>query len=179
MQKRTARRTDYEKLYDFYRRVTEQQASDTYGPDWHLGIYPSAQDLKDHIANKEFYIGLIDEEIAAAGVLTGGEDPIYAKANWPIRHDDEQITVLHLFAVDPKQRGKGCSGEMLKYLITKARKKGFKAIHLDVVEGNLPAEKLYRKHGFEYTQTIEVCYEDTGLIRVDLFSRELTVENDV
>jgi len=47
------------------------------------------------------------------------------------------------------------------------------------VEGNLPAEKLYRKHGFEYTQTIEVYYEDTGLIRVDLFSRELTVENDV
>ena len=33
---------------------------------------------------------------------------------------------------------------------------------LDVLEGNLPAEKSYVKVGFEYVGTVPMFYEDTG-----------------
>ena len=42
---------------------------------------------------------------------------------------------------------------------------GMKAVRLDVLKGNLPAEKLYEGEGFTYVDTVKLFYEDTG--RVD------------
>ena len=45
---------------------------------------------------------------------------------------------------------------------------------LDVVTGNLPAERLYQKHSFLFCEERKVYYEDTGEICVRLYERELT-----
>lgn len=37
-----------------------------------------------------------------------------------------------------------------------------KTIRLDVLEGNIPAERAYLKMGFQYLDTIQMFYEDTG-----------------
>ena len=42
---------------------------------------------------------------------------------------------------------------------------GMKALRLDVLTGNVPAEKLYEGAVFRYVDTVKLFYEDTG--RVD------------
>lgn len=168
MEKRLATINDLDNLKNFYQEVIDHQEKDDYGADWHMGVYPSDQDFLSHINNKEFYIGLDNDNIAAATVLTNGDDPIYSKVVWHHPVDSEDVTIIHLFTVSPNYRRKGYSKEMLEYIIALARDKGFKAIHLDVAYGNIPAEKLYAKLGFELTDTLEVYYEDTGDMKVDV-----------
>jgi ribosomal protein S18 acetylase RimI-like enzyme len=38
-----------------------------------------------------------------------------------------------------------------------------KAIRLDVLGSNTPAQKLYANMGFQYRDTIKLFYEDTGM----------------
>ena len=44
-----------------------------------------------------------------------------------------------------------------------------KAIRLDIIEGNLPAEKAYTKFGFSYRETVKMFYDDTGWMDFKLF----------
>ena len=44
-----------------------------------------------------------------------------------------------------------------------AREKGWKALRLDVLEGNEPALRLYERAGFVYIEAKKIWYESTGL----------------
>ena len=98
---------------------------------------------------------------------------MYADAAWLSDYRGEDAAVIHLFAVHPSHRREEISDRMLSYLIAFARGAGKRALRLDVVVGNMPAERLYRKHGFLFVEERQVYYEDTGEILVRLFEREL------
>jgi len=42
-----------------------------------------------------------------------------------------------------------------------------------VLKGNVPAERLYESSGFQYVDTLQLYYEDTG--RVDFELYEFTI----
>ena len=44
-----------------------------------------------------------------------------------------------------------------------------KAIRLDVLKGNAPAERLYTSLGFVYVDTLKLFYEDTGRVDFELY----------
>lgn len=173
---RKAENSDFEAVCGFYRDVCEAQKTDAYGPNWHYGIYPSENDLLEHIRSGEMYLGIIDGEIAAAMVLVRHEDDIYKDVNWKVRSDN--VTVLHLFAVKSKFRGSGAAKAMIDAVLHTARECGSEAVHLDIVKGNLPAEKVYRRAGFAYVETLSVWYEDTGDMEADLFEYALRDEKE-
>ena len=168
MEKRIADIKDLNKIYKFYDDVIKQQEFDEYSPEWTKDVYPSIDDLKTHLENNDFYIALIDDEIVSCGALTFKEDEMYKNAGWSKNFNDDEICVLHLFATHPKYRLKGYSKEMLEYLINIAGKHS-KAIHIDVVKGNISAKKLYEKVGFKYCGQFKVWYEDTGDMIADLY----------
>jgi ribosomal protein S18 acetylase RimI-like enzyme len=58
---------------------------------------------------------------------------------------------------------------MVRFAIETARAAGMKAIRLDVLKGNVPAERLYPAMGFTYVDTIKLFYEDTGRVDFELF----------
>ncbi len=58
---------------------------------------------------------------------------------------------------------------MVQQVIKMAHESHIKTIRLDVLEGNIPAEKLYTKMGFVYLDTIQMFYEDTGWMNYKLF----------
>ena len=80
---RKANTSDAEALWHFYAEVCAAQAESPYTPSWHLGIYPAREDLEEHIAAGALYFHSCGGRIAAAAVLSAGEDPIYADAAWP------------------------------------------------------------------------------------------------
>ncbi len=160
-------------LLGFYERVCDAQAQSPYSPSWHFGVYPAEEDLLDHLMAGAFTLLTLEGRIAAAGVLAAGEDPIYADAAWPTACSPDKVCVLHLFAVHPDYRRQGLSGRLLEALAAQAKAEGMRVLRLDVVTGNLPAERLYLRHGFRFAEEREVFYPDTGNISVRLFERVL------
>lgn len=170
---RKAKTDELPQLLRFYETVCDAQDLSPYSPSWHFGIYPAEEDLLDHLEAGEFTLLTRDDRIAAAGVLAAGEDPIYANAAWPTVCASEKVCVLHLFAVHPDFRRRGLSGRLLEALAAQAKVEGMRVLRLDVVTGNLPAERLYLRHGFRFAEEREVFYPDTGNISVRLFERVL------
>ena len=170
---RIAGAEDFGALWRFYEDVCRAQERDEYGPDWHLGVYPAVAELKGRVAAGEILAGWKDGRLAAAMAVADGEDEMYLGAPWPPGASPEQVAALHLFAVHPDFRGQGAAREMLTALFARARAQGFRAIHLDVAQGNLAAEKLYVAVGFVFAGTLRVRYDDLGDTTVRLFEYAL------
>lgn len=160
----------------FYETVCAALEEYEYSPCWHYGVYPAPGDLLAHIAAGELLLGTVGTEIAAACVLIFGDDPVYRDVSWPTAAAPDEVSELHLFAVRPSDRRQGVSGAMLDSLIAYAGVCVKRVLRLDVVKGNLPAERLYRAHGFRFVQERTVFYEDTGELLVRLYELALLKE---
>ena len=167
MKIRIADPEDLDKLYEFYKEVILHQKEDQYSANWTLDVYPAREDLEGHLENDRYCIMEEDGEIIGAACVCYHEDEIYKDVKWTVPCKDDEVMVIHLLAVSPEYRGRGLSYELLKKIIEDGRNTS-KAIHLDVVKGNLPAFELYKKAGFHYIGEEEIFYEDTGRIFFDL-----------
>lgn len=81
--------------------------------------------------------------------------------------------MLHLFAVTKDFRGQGIATQMLATLKDYCRKQDLKAIHLDVLKGNLPAEILYKRAGFTFAAEKKLPYQDLGPTPAKIFECKL------
>lgn len=156
---------DLNRLYDFYNLIIDNQKHDKYTPMWTKDVYPTKQDLLNHIKNNKFYIYEIDNKIIASLAFQIGEEEMYEDMGWSITKD---VSVIHLLAVNPKHRNKGYAKSLLLKVINENKNK-IKAVHLDVMLTNLSASKLYESVGFKYIGQKEVYYEDTGKIVANLY----------
>ena len=72
----------------------------------------------------------------------------YKGLQWPTAAEEDEISVIHALGVHPSQCRKGYASGMVKYAIETARDNHQKVIRLDVLKGNIAAEKLYGSLGF-------------------------------
>ena len=86
-----------------------------------------------------------------------------------------EFMVIHMLGVHNDFAGRGVAKEMVRFAIETAKAAGMKAIRLDVLEGNVPAERLYASLGFIYVDTIKLFYEDTGRVDFKLFELDLSL----
>ncbi len=170
---RLAEKDDLEKIINFYQAVCAQQKYDQYGPDWHWNVYPTPTGLAKRINNHELCVGIINKQIASAGFITRGEDSDLKDVKCHNTAKDNEIAILHLFAVSKDFRGHGIAMQTLAYVKDYCQKQGIKAIHLDVHKGNLAAENLYKKIGFTFAAEKRMNYQDTGLTPVRIFECKL------
>lgn len=59
-------------------------------------------------------------------------------------------------------RGMGLATQFVKNLISYAKLENIEAIHLDVIDKNILADKLYIRAGFKYVSTENIFYEVVG-----------------
>ncbi len=81
----------------------------------------------------------------------------------------EGVCEMKRLFVRSDYRKLGIADELIKILMTEAKKKGYKKMVLDTLERLLPALNLYRKHGFVNTS----AYYDNPLKGVDYMEKEL------
>lgn len=93
----------------------------------------------------------------------------YRDIHWSVAAEDSELCVIHALGVHPAAAGKGFAKEMTRYAIDLAKEHKLKTIRLDVLGGNLPAERAYTSVGFRYVDTIRMFYEDTGWTDFRLF----------
>lgn len=159
---RKAEKTEYEYVRAFYYRLIDDMRSAEYKPGWEKGVYPSDEYLRDAIDGGELYLGFAEGEIAAAMIVDQSSNESYAKARWELDIGGGDYAVIHALGVLPKFSGRGYAKIMVRKALELAAGIGCKAVRLDVLNGNLPAERLYSGLGFKHTDTIQMYYEDTG-----------------
>ncbi len=142
-----------EKIYHFYEDICRGLEGAQYSPLWQIGLYPCIEDIKNHIKNKDMYISIIDGRIAGAMAT--------------VNHGD--YSSLHLFAVHSDFRNQHLGGMMMNKLFEIAKERSNSKIILDVVKGNLPAEKLYQKTGFKYIGEKTEFIERIGKVDFNIY----------
>ena len=159
---RKATREDYPDVREFYYELTDTLQDAQYSPGWERDIYPTQEWLIESIEKQELYLGELNGRIVSCMVVNQEYNDGYKGIDWIIEAKDSELLVIHALGVAANVSGRGLAKQMVGYVIEMAKSQGIKTIRLDVLEGNLPAEKSYTKVGFEYTGTVPMFYEDTG-----------------
>ena len=169
LQIRTATERDYGGVKDFYYSLIEQFDRMEYSPGWKKGVYPTEEFLSGSIKNRELYIGEIEGQIITCMAVNHEYNDGYNRIKWSVEASDEELLVIHILGVLPAYSCKGIAKEMVQKVIETARENKIKTIRLDVLDGNIPAEKAYTKMGFKYIDSVRMYYEDTGWTTFRLF----------
>lgn len=169
---RKAKPDEYEAVRDFYHLLIDEIANLPYGAGWKKDIYPSREMLRGAIDAGELYVA-DGGRIIGAMVVNHECNEGYREFDWPTKAEDSEVLLIHALGVRPAYSGKGVAKDMVRLVIDKGRSEGMKAIRLDVLKGNLPAEKLYSGLGFRYLHTLNMFYEDTGWTDYELYEYTL------
>ncbi len=153
---------EYTEVKAFYDDLIDAMENAEFKPGWEKDVYPSREMLEQALQAGELYIGREDGKIVACMIVNHQYNEGYHQVKWSVDVPDEKLLVIHALGVHPANGGRGLAKELVGHVIDLARKQGIKTIRLDVLGGNVPAEKAYTKMGFRYLQTLRMFYEDTG-----------------
>lgn len=162
---REAEEQDRKEILSFFDRMCEELGKKAFLPEGNKGGFPPEDMVLTAIERNELYVGVEDGIIMAAYILNHDSDPAYDTVKWQIAADKSEISVLHALRVHPQYSGRGYASRLVEHSIDAARRKGQKAVRLDCIEGNSIPHQMYRSHGFEYIDTVEICYADIGVPR--------------
>lgn len=164
---------NFDTVNSFYDYVIDYFDTADYSPKWKKGIYPYEKMLRDAIENETMHVMLYNGEIISAGILDRHYVKGYEDVPWDKSASLAESLMLHAFCVSPKFMRQGLAKRMLAYFENYAKKQGFLALRLDVIDGNLPALKLYPSAGYKYVCSLELYYEDTGKTLYHMYEKLL------
>lgn len=153
---------ELENIRTFYHQLTDACQRAHYDIGWKKDIYPSPELLKESLSAGELYIGLMNGRMASAMILNHECNDGYQDITWPAALPPASITLIHALGVHPEYAGQHIGRRMVEFAADKAKTAGQKALRLDVLKGNTPAEKLYTRFGFQSRGVVRMYYEDTG-----------------
>jgi len=162
MQFRLAKSNELEMVKNFYYKLIDDMQDSPYHPMWAKDIYPSESMLKDAVFKQELYI-LTEENVIIGSMILNSECiDGYASVPWQINASANEVAIIHAFGVTPEKHGTGCAKIMVDEALKIAASNGIKAVRLDALKHNIPAQKFYSKAGFTHVATVNMFYEDTG-----------------
>lgn len=165
----TAEEFEFSDVRAFYHTLIDAMKNSPYNIGWKKDVYPSIDFLKDSIKKRELFIGKEDDVIIGAMVLNHACNPGYREFEWKTKAAENEISVIHALGIHPDFAGRGCAKQFVAFALKKAEDHHQKAVRLDVLKGNLPAERLYTGLGFQKVHTLKMYYEDTGWTDYELF----------
>lgn len=160
---------DLDAVRDFYWNTIDlmQGRSDTVG--WIKGVYPSEELLRESLSRGELYVLPGQTGYDAAVVLNSRWNAGYEGLSWAVDCSADEVLVPHALAVFPPLQRRGIGREVVADILEIARRQQKKAVRLDILAGNLAAERLYTSMGFSFAAAKELFYEDTGLTLFRLY----------
>lgn len=139
-----ATESDLEELLDLYQRAADQMEADGL-KQWHWGIYPTEELIREDVAQGLMYIDRMDGVIAGAVSLVGEPEPEYDAVPWT---GGINPGYFHRLVIDPPMQGAGMAGGILDDLQQLLRRAGCDCIRCDTAINNKRAMRLYEKLGF-------------------------------
>ena len=163
---RKCEKDDIENTARFYIRVVNRMMeTNTNYPKWRSD-YPDLHSVVSAFESGSQYICIVDGKIAGAFVLNDDPGGAYENGDWSVQLESGQYRVIHTLAVDESLRGSGIAARIVGYCLESSRKDGYRAVRVDVVPENFPAERLYTKLGFRFAGEKDLC---RGIADIPLF----------
>jgi len=115
---------------------------------WRRGVYPSRETALEALQREDLFVMERDGRIIGSAVINQIQDDVYAGAPWQYDVPDDQVCVLHTLMISPAEFGKGYAREFLAFYEQYALEHGWPELRIDTNDKNLPAQAMYRKHGY-------------------------------
>lgn len=157
-----AGKSDIDEIVDLYERVIIAVNSSDIKLGWNITKYPDRSFVETATQNGEMCIIREAGHIVAAAVVNHNVNPEYDDIDWAIKEPKDKVSTIHALAVAPDKQGSKVSYQMLEDIHEYCRQMGDKAIHLDVIDTNIPAYKLYIRNGYTEVDCIKMYYEVVG-----------------
>jgi ribosomal protein S18 acetylase RimI-like enzyme len=163
MNTRKAEICDYDLVRSLYWNIIDNMQNSEFHPGWEKGVYPADDFIRQSLQNQQLYI--LEDQAVPVGCMVLNHEVTdgYEKVAWAVQAAKEEVTVIHALGVLPSVQDRGYASFLVKEAVRIAREHDQKVIRLDVLGGNIPAQRLYEKIGFQYKETLQLFYEDTGL----------------
>ncbi len=153
---------EFSAVRGFYWELIDKMREAPYKPGWEKGVYPADDYIDAAIKNGQLFLGMADERIVSAMIVDSESNEGYVGTNWGVEAGPDEVMLIHALGVMPEYAGRGFAKAMVRYAVHIAQQHGCKAVRLDVLAGNVPAERLYPSVGFKHVRTVKMFYEDTG-----------------
>lgn len=132
----------------FYDKITKYLEEHINYPRWINGDYPSIVSAKQAIKEGSQYACLENGKIIGAFVLNDDPQGDYDLGDWSVTLNKGEYLVIHALATDYEIYNRGTARKMVEFCIEETKRRGYRALRLDVVPDNVPARKLYEGMGF-------------------------------
>lgn len=162
---------DIDEIVELYRTVIEAVNKTNIKLGWNIDIYPSREFVENAVKMGEMCILRIDDKIVSSGVVNHNVNAEYDEIDWQIKAPKDKISTIHALATLPDYRGGIVSAQMLKDIESYCKAQGDLAIHLDVIDTNVPALKLYLRNGYTLIKEIKMYYEVVGTRTFSMLER--------
>lgn len=118
------------------------------------------------------YIYEEENEIIAC-VIVNNHLEEFSDINWYVDAKNDEIIAIHTFAVNPDYSGNGIGKEIINQIKKYANANNKKTMRIDVIDGNVGAQKVFTRLGFEYIETIEMSHDTTGREKFHLYEYKM------
>ena len=170
---RQGSKEEFFSIRSFYWKLIDDMREESERIGWKKGIYPADDYLRESLKRGELFTLWEGDKLCACVILNSSSNEGYKGASWSQNCPDRDVLVPHALAVAQEMQGHGVGRALMEEIFTLARKRGKRAVRLDILDGNTAAEKLYTHCGFQYVQTRRMFYEDTGWTDYKLYERNL------
>ncbi|AMD17098.1 hypothetical protein TL18_03100 [Methanobrevibacter sp. YE315] len=165
---RKAKPSEAEEILRFYRNIINSIKETDFKPKWNEH-YPNLEYIKTSIKKEELYTYTKDDTIISCVIINNLFNPEYGNINWAIDAESDEVTIIHTFAVNSNFSRKGIGKEIFEQIKINALNNNQKTIRTDVINGNVGAQKFFKKIGFQYVDSIELFHEAVGLEKFHLY----------
>ena len=160
-----------------YIEVIEHTKNMNIHAKWIYGQHPTDAMIQSYIDRQEMYLFMDGQNVAGMTAITMYQGEDYHEIPWSQNLKDDEVASLHILTITPEYQGKDMSKRMMAEIISLAMKKGKKAIRLDALASNIPAQHMYEKLGFVYRGKRNLYAENTGW--TDFLYYELPISKEI
>ena len=150
--------SDIDSISKFYQYVSENTENMERFGKWIYGVHPTKKQIESYIKSGFMYFFEENGEILGAVAITPFQGIEYQDIDWQTVCHNNEVSVVHLLAVNPDHQGCGIARNIMRNAIDIAKSNNSKVIRLDALSCNAPAHMLYQSIGFE---KIGVCNWNT------------------
>lgn len=150
---------DIQKIYiDIIEKTTDMEKYAC----WKKGMHPTDAAIMEYIKSGSMYLYTSNAKIAGVLAVTMEQEEDYHEITWGIEAGDTEVAVIHILGVNSEYQKQGIGSQMIEEVLELARAQGKKAVRLDALTSNIPAQHMYQKNGFVYRGTRNQYAENTG-----------------
>lgn len=160
--------SDFAKLTEFYKFAIENTRNMTEYGRWIYGVYPTDEIIRGYVENGYMFYSEDNGEIAAAVAVTPFQSADYHAVQWSVTAEDDEVAVVHILCINPQKQKCGLAKSVMNEIISMS-KKSKKAVRLDALCCNKPAQKLYESIGFKKQGSQRWFADNTGWIDFFLY----------